>query len=341
MDCILAATANTAKEGHVINLWKRNAGSSLSSSAAPSSSSSLTSNDHKVAVVGSATYSHHCLQGHTNWIVGVAFSRDNAMLASCSQDNLVIVWDTGSGRELARIVQDGPYSGSVCFNSTGEKIVSNASNCIRIWDYPKRRVALLIPNKCDVPAVGIFLVRRDSIILTTGCNSAGRDVYLKCWSSETGEEAACQEFSDIIVDLACSPYSDSEEVAIAFQTGRIVTWDLVERRSKLSISAHCSNVSGLCYDVSGCKLFSSSWDQTLKTWDATSGELLSIVEAANSVCCLSISPLDEICMGEINIGNASLESQLSWVISGEIVAEWKDISVGKLCWSYATGVILM
>jgi len=44
------------------------------------------------------------LTGHSDCVVAVAFSRDGKRIASGSQDNLVKIWDTGTGAEVSSFV---------------------------------------------------------------------------------------------------------------------------------------------------------------------------------------------------------------------------------------------
>ena len=43
------------------------------------------------------------LQGHTDWVGGVAFSNDVAQLATCSDDKTAVVWNTSSSHQIPRL----------------------------------------------------------------------------------------------------------------------------------------------------------------------------------------------------------------------------------------------
>jgi len=59
------------------------------------------------------------LQGHTAWILSVAFSPDGQILASGSHDETIKLWDVKSGECLKTLRSKRPYEGMNITGTTG------------------------------------------------------------------------------------------------------------------------------------------------------------------------------------------------------------------------------
>ena len=50
------------------------------------------------------------LRGHVSDVIDIAWAPDDSMLASCSLDNMVIVWDPPTGARVATLRGRGSHS---------------------------------------------------------------------------------------------------------------------------------------------------------------------------------------------------------------------------------------
>jgi len=75
------------------------------------------------------------LEGHTNFVNALAFSRDGRLLASGSYDSTIKIWDLPSGRELRTIRgHSGPVT-SIDFTPNGRFVVSGSEDgSARLWN---------------------------------------------------------------------------------------------------------------------------------------------------------------------------------------------------------------
>jgi WD40 repeat protein len=75
------------------------------------------------------------LQGHTDWVRGVAFSNDGAQLATCSDDKTAVVWDSSSGSQISRLEGHTDFVNSVAW-SPDNALIGTASKdkTAVVWD---------------------------------------------------------------------------------------------------------------------------------------------------------------------------------------------------------------
>jgi WD40 repeat protein len=75
------------------------------------------------------------MQGHTAVIGNVRFSPDGALLASASEDNTIMLWDTRNAAHLRTLEKQSKYVYDVCFSADGKCLASAGEDgVIRIWD---------------------------------------------------------------------------------------------------------------------------------------------------------------------------------------------------------------
>jgi WD40 repeat protein len=77
------------------------------------------------------------LEGHTDYVVSVAFSCDGKYIVSGSHDSTVRVWDTATGIQLCIMTDHEDAVNSVTFSGSGKKlrVISGSRDCtVRVWD---------------------------------------------------------------------------------------------------------------------------------------------------------------------------------------------------------------
>jgi WD40 repeat protein len=75
------------------------------------------------------------LEGHTNWVNGVAVTSDGKQAVSASGDHTLKVWDLETGLALRTLEGHSSYVSGVAVTPDGTRAVSaSGDNTLKVWD---------------------------------------------------------------------------------------------------------------------------------------------------------------------------------------------------------------
>ena len=259
------------------------------------------------------SYNSKVLRGHTRGVNSVSFSPDGSRIVSGSADYTVRVWDSQSGAELMRLNGHTYEVSSVSFSPDGTRIVSGSwDDTVRVWDVASGECVLTLMSSWVESVAfspdgrrivsgsgtgqmsvwdassGELLKVLDGHIQPVGSVSFSPDGSHLVSGSWDNTVRVWDASSWVCVVLIGTPQADPEE-----SEQEDAAWD---RGSVLGpLEGHTSWVNSVSFSPDGLRIVSGSgngsWDNTVRVWDASSGELLKTLEGhTDSVNSVSFSP---------------------------------------------------
>ena len=192
-------------------------------------------------------------RGHTRKVMSIAFRRDGLRLATGSADGTVRQWDSTTGREVAPAYDR--HTGEVMtakFSSDGVWIASGGTDrTIRVWGAADRQdVAVLQGHTGDV---------RDLEF-----TADGRTLVSASQMPTLG-------------------HLDQED-------GTVRLWEIGQHGAASVLRGHTSYIYPVAFSPDGRWIASGSWDNTVRLWDALTGETDAILTHPGNIRALAFSP---------------------------------------------------
>lgn len=209
------------------------------------------------------------LRGHSKslWISSVAFSPDNRMLASCSFDRSVKLWNVDNGKCLKTFEGHTNWLWAVAFSSDGQTIASGGDDqTARLWNIATGESKVLKDHQGWVWSVTFS---PDGRLLATG----SYDKTIRLWNVSTGECLKILEgHENSVWSLAFTP--DGQTLASGSLDYTVKLWNVHTGECFNTLRGHSKEVRSIAFSADGQILASGSFDQTIRLWNACTGEHL-------------------------------------------------------------------
>ncbi len=202
----------------------------------------------------------HTLTGHRNQVTCVAFSPDQEILASSSQDLTIEIWRLKNGKRWYTLTGHENWVTSIAFSPKEEILASGSRDqTVEIWDLKKgKRWYTLIGHQDAVEQVA-FSPQGDILA------SASRDKTIQIWDLKKGKPSyTLYGHSDRIYGVAFSP--DGQTLASASRDKTVRLWNLQQRKELGSLPRWSDWVRTVAFSPNGQMLAGGCRDGSIGLW---------------------------------------------------------------------------
>jgi tricorn protease-like protein len=153
------------------------------------------------------------LEGHSDFVVGVAVTPDGKRAVSASWDKTLKVWDLETGRAERTLEAHSGCVYGVAVTADGKRAISASSHAtLKVWDLETGwALRTLEGHTASVYGVAVTLDGKQAV-------SASADHTLKVWDLDTGQLIAtfrCDAEAD------CCAFADERRIVAGDEGGRV------------------------------------------------------------------------------------------------------------------------
>ncbi|NJN86132.1 MAG: hypothetical protein HC881_07200 [Leptolyngbyaceae cyanobacterium SL_7_1] len=225
------------------------------------------------------------LSGHTSWISAVAFSPDQGILASGSEDQSVRLWDSQTSHCLKTLQGYSNGVWSVAFDPTGTQLVSGSQDrYVRLWNQKTGKLLHQFSGHRNWVWSVVFSPTEPIVA------SSSEDRTIRLWHTQTHTCLRTLEgHRDAVLSIVFS--TDGQTLISGSLDGTIKWWQAATGRQLQTATGHRGGIWGIALSADGTLLASVSQDQTIQLWDAVTGQCLrTLVGHQRWIRCVAISP---------------------------------------------------
>ncbi|WP_329384024.1 trypsin-like peptidase domain-containing protein [Streptomyces sp. NBC_01351] len=221
------------------------------------------------------------LEGHTAELRSVAFSPDGTTLLTSSADGTALLWDVGTGKTVAPLIDPHGAVGSAVFSPDGTTLATGSEDGMaQLWNAETGK--LLDDPMEHASWVNQVAFSPDGATLATAC----ADGTAQLWNVGTGTRRGDpMKHGSPVWALAISP--DGRTLATGGEDGTALLWDMETGKTLGKPMEHAGTVYSAAFSPDGTTLATGSVDNNVVLWDVETGKTRDILtghsDAAYSV----------------------------------------------------------
>lgn len=202
-------------------------------------------------------------------------SGERRLIASC-QDGSIRGWDLQDGRQIRCLQGTGEGTGNLVVSEGGERAFSGSEDGhITVWDLIEGTECLRW--QAARVRVSAIALAPDGHSLATGDEEG--EVML--WNAETGKllqrfaghqsPVRCLAFGPQGDHLASGSGTQARGILEKSPDCSIRVWSVLDGKELITFRDHQQTVMSCAFSRDGRRLFSGSWDETVRVWDLEAG----------------------------------------------------------------------
>jgi serine/threonine protein kinase/WD40 repeat protein len=235
----------------------------------------------------------HRLTGFPHLVLRLAFSRDGSRLAVAGMENTAHVFDTASGKEIARVGKhDEMGIASVGFDATGRRLLTAAGGrkhggsygdrTVRIWDVETGRQQVRV----DRPGEGVphAAFSPDGETFATAWASTPAETnkgWVTLHDAQGRPRWTSWVYPALLVKLAFSP--DGRHLAAAGVDGRVRVLDAATGHLVRQLTGPVGPLRDVAFNATGKLLAAAGDTPEVRIWDLTTGDVVRTIRGATDI----------------------------------------------------------
>lgn len=231
--------------------------------------------------------------GHRNGVWVYTFSPDGTRLASGGEDNLARVWDATTGTLLATCRGHASKVVGVAFSPDGTQLATTSSDgTVRQWNSATGRETEAPYDRHSGEVVSAAFSPDGQSIA-----SAGTDRTVRVWRALGRQDVAVLHgHTGGVVEVAFAASGrrlaslSRQSFMVPAGDGTARVWEVDPQAPLPSLTGHTSYVYPVAYCPDGRWIASGGWDNTLRLWDAATGEPCATLPHPGVVWSLAFEP---------------------------------------------------
>jgi WD40 repeat protein len=223
------------------------------------------------------------LEAHTEAISHIEYDSAGFTFATASvaTENAIILWNTSTLSERARLLQHNDTVQGMAFLNEGLRLLSGGlDRDVYFWDAENGALVRRLTGQLDDIAAVAF--SDDGRYAAAGSD----DSTVFVWDLTTGERVAtlAGHTADVqALAFATTATNNAPLLASAGDDATIIIWDVLAGQNLRTMTGHTSRIEGIAFSPDGLVLASASRDRTVRLWSVLEGEEIAVLEGHRSV----------------------------------------------------------